>query len=302
MRSSFVLMTCSLASLIAGCAVDAGGLPFTGIEGPDGSTEVTDAFAPPDLPLPDLPPPPDLCVDGPDGCDGLDSDCDGTVDEDFAVGPCDGDGDGCEDGVASCESGDLSCADDAPAAGDGCDAGDADFEPEGTWVCEADRLVCEGDCTPTEEVCNRRDDDCDGAVDEEGCVTSDDDDCVGHLTGNSVYLFCEDSVDWDEAYEECEALGYRLASMRTIAERDFLRMHAGSSGWYVAGRTEADPEQVAEWTWRPSGDPVGSDLWAPGEPSGDGPCAELNPLASHLLNDIPCSRNRYFICAALVLP
>ena len=73
------------------------------------------------------------------GCDGLDNDCDGRVDEPFGIGtPC--------------------------TVGSGACAG------TGTWVCDntmAGNRRCMGSPkTPGTEVCNGLDDDCDGKVDE----------------------------------------------------------------------------------------------------------------------------------------
>jgi hypothetical protein len=72
----------------------------------------------------------------PERCDGRDNDCDGAVDEgDPESGvPCGDDTGECRPGVARCVGG---------------------------------MLVCEGAVGPTMEVCNGRDDDCDGAVDDE---------------------------------------------------------------------------------------------------------------------------------------
>jgi hypothetical protein len=132
------------------------------------------------------------CVDGgwacdapeaePEQCDGLDNDCDGSVDEDFADDDGDGlancvdpdsDNDGLEGDADNCpadanpDQGDL----DQDGVGDVCDP-DVDGDGENNF----------GDCAPTnpdihpgaEELCNGLDDDCDGQFDE-GFADSDAD-------------------------------------------------------------------------------------------------------------------------------
>ncbi len=107
------------------CSVGVGECSRAGSFVCDGIGSVCDAL--PGAPLTEL-------------CDGLDNDCDGGVDEDFA-----GLGSACSVGVGACQA-------------------------AGSTVCSADGLGTGCDAvagTPGTEICNGIDDDCDGAVDEE---------------------------------------------------------------------------------------------------------------------------------------
>ena len=68
-----------------------------------------------------------------DGCDGKDSDCDGKADEDFISSAC-------GSGVGECV--------------------------QGSTVCVSGSASCTGAVTATVELCNNKDDDCDGTVDD----------------------------------------------------------------------------------------------------------------------------------------
>ncbi|MEE2645276.1 MAG: MopE-related protein [Myxococcota bacterium] len=89
-----------------------------------------------------------------DSCDGVDSDCDGAVDEDSLPTPCDAVGEGiCGEGTLLCEAGALRCAP-RLAEVERCNGLDDDCDGE-------------SDETVAPERCNGLDDDCDGATDED---------------------------------------------------------------------------------------------------------------------------------------
>jgi len=298
------------------CAVDASGLPGPG---PDAGGPTEDLGAR-DLGGEDaggdLGPPPDMpdCVPSPSPeiCNGIDDDCDRGIDEEVTVNePCDGDGDGCLDGRTACLDDDTRCLEDGPErAGDSCDGPDADAVPEGTWACEDEVLRCADDCLWMPEFCNRRDEDCDGIIDEAPACNEGADTCRPVRRGDSIYLICTEPPgggdSWGEARSECARRGYALAQVDDAAERDWLYTEAGTGEWWIGARTDrgdmAGRQDKGTWTWRPSGASVDPGLWATDEPSGDGSCGHLAFGFGGQLNDIPCTAIFNYICEGVIVP
>ncbi|WP_169791732.1 MopE-related protein [Sandaracinus amylolyticus] len=135
----------------------------------------------------------------PEICNGLDDDCDGTID-DMPTDPTLGDACGtdtgeCVRGAIACTDGRLVCAGSVGATletcnnrDDDCD-GMTDDDPvdvggscgssvgacvPGSLVCSSGSLVCSGGASASSEICDNQDDDCDGTVDEmlsQSCYT-----------------------------------------------------------------------------------------------------------------------------------
>ncbi len=124
-------------------------------------------------------------------CDGIDNDCDMSVDEDYDVGtPCDGpDSDVCPDGVIVCNTTTTTRCNDTPAndpercdtfdndcdgrfdegfnLGMPCDGMDGDACIEGSIICNGAGGAACGDTTGTTvESCNGIDDDCRNGIDD----------------------------------------------------------------------------------------------------------------------------------------
>ena len=173
----------------------------------------------------------DACCAGaglPDICDGFDSDCDGQVDEDAAIGAqCDtGLPIGCEIGFTACVNGQPICQ---PPEHDGiveicngrddnCDGqideGMDDFAACNTGLpgicgigihrCVAGQESCDAQADPQAEACNGADDDCDGQIDEDGAcdpclLAGPDQDGDGRLDGQCDNCLTAPNADQADA-------------------------------------------------------------------------------------------------------
>ncbi len=176
-----------------------------------------------------------------EACDGVDQDCDGSLDEDAAGQPCyDGPEGELVAPATTCASGRTACAGDEtvcegarrPAPTDGCNGRNDDCDGAvdedctcqagapcaesdgvcvpGVQVCEGGALqACEGRVEAVDETCNGADDDCDGQTDEgtdQACAGESRGACdpgVRRCDAGVLQRACEDVVP-PAAAERCD--------------------------------------------------------------------------------------------------
>ena len=160
-------------------------------------------------------------------CNGKDDNCDGAIDELWPTlgDACDGpDADQCANGAVAClPDGTAGCVEtgaakvelcndldddcdgafdeDFPDKGQACDGPDTDNCADGKLVCNGVALVCDDDAGALVELCNGKDDTCDGVVDEgfetkgDSCDGPDGDECKeGVLECDGSGLVCSDTT------------------------------------------------------------------------------------------------------------
>ena len=208
-------------------------------------------------------------------CDGVDTDCDGTLDEDDALdaltwyGDGDGDGYGSGTGTASCSQPSSTASID----GD-CDEGDSAINPGAS------------------EVCDGVDNDCDSSVDETGCP------CNVKSYGGKSYLFCTSGQSWTNASATCASYGYHLLDVQNAAENSWADSTADtySTGKWWIGLNDRASEGT--WAWD-GGAAVTYTNWHSGEPnnSGNEDCVQFNRFhPSQTWNDEGCGQALPYIC------
>ena len=218
-------------------------------------------------------------------CNGVDDDCDVMVDEDAgSFWYADADGDGFGDPLSSMRA---------------CDA------PAG-FVSDMDD--CDDDCffchpRMPADLCDARDNDCDGPIDE-SCT------CTPIEIPTGRYIACHGlAVSWDTARATCMTFRMDLVVLRTDAENDALNAELESiaPGWtWWIGATDRDDED--EWFWVDGGQftdcsgigacdcTAGDCNWASNEPNdrmGED-CGSIRPDGDW--NDVDCAERLSFVC------
>lgn len=182
----------------------------------------------------------------------------------------------------------LACADPA----------DVDADGDGFSGCNVTGADCNDDDPSVhpgaEELCNLRDDDCDGVWDNaDGCPG-----CVPASAPDGYRLWlCFQPLDYAEARAACAELGGDLVSLPDEATEAAVRGAALDLWWnnWWIGLDDLAEEGTFVWT---DGTPLDYTRWASGEPndSNGEDCVHLTAWAGGAWNDLACDRKNPYIC------
>lgn len=176
------------------------------------------------------------------------------------------------------------------------DPRNVDEDGDGASGCDVDCNDANAEVRPgNAELCNVRDDDCDGQIDEDNecprCTEHDD------LSGNR-FAFCFDRLNYDEARQDCVARGGDLASIHGPEQQEWLSSMVASlnvgTDWWI-GLDDRGYEGLFEWQ---DGSVFDYSYWAAGEPNDWGDNEDCAHLAwGSQWNDLPCGNPIMYICA-----
>lgn len=263
-------------------------------------------------------------------CNGLDDNCDGTVDEGDPQGgvgcatPMPG---VCHIGVSACVNGTLVCNqtvqpaaevcneldDDCdgvvdngdPGGGVACTTGKQGVCAPGTTTCSSGTLMCKQNVQSSSEVCDGKDNDCDGEVDDNascgaGSVCSAGTcrpipaGCTGYRFGGHAYAFCANGLAWSAAEASCVAYGAHLTSVGSSAEDSFIRSKLTTDTWIGLYRTSSQ----CGWRWS-SGEAWTYQHWSSGQPDGscgNQDCVQMWWNDYYLWDNMWCNYGRAYVC------
>ncbi len=218
-------------------------------------------------------------------CDGIDNDCDNTIDEDDAIDTLVWYADTDQDGF-----------------GNALDTTEACEEPEGYSDDNTDCDDTDIDVNPiVAEVCDGVDNDCSGFGDD-GDVCP----CNVHWAFGDPhpYMFCTTLTDWFEARDFCADYGYHLLTVNNADENiwtDGVSDTYSNEKWWL-GLHDNDVE--GDFVWE-NGEDVEYTNWHAGEPNdwqgygtGGEDCTQFNRWGDQTWNDEPCEFEFQYICEA----
>lgn len=153
------------------------------------------------------------------------------------------------------------------------------------------------------EVCNGRDDDCDGKADNGVCSPG----CTGQEYFEHGYSFCSTPKELSDAAADCISQKMRLTRPNDAAENDWLRQTAtgmslgalwlGATDWTTEGDWSF-PDGAQVWTGGQNGSAVGGVYtnWAQKHPTGSGSndCMQMN--AAGEWSEVSCKQSVAYVC------
>lgn len=128
--------------------------------------------------------------------------------------------------------------------------------------------------------------------------------CTNRAWGGSAYSFCEGSLTWEEAKQQCTSLDANLLTVDSAAENDFVASNLAGTSWIGA----TSGSMGLTWSWQTSGAAffdgtpmVGGSLdgayanWSTGEPL-LGSCASMEDDPESGWDAQDCSTKLGYVC------